>query len=425
AMSKKESCLVCGMEGELDFNETYAFGFNATAGAGRKISEGRYNEDYKICGLCATEMELRVRELDGKNKENSVTVHLSIGDYVHPLDFHSLQMINEAIALNINSRLVVKGLVDKESLVKMLSFLKFDRERGKILDISSGYHQIIFLPLTDKISDTYAQFIYIEELLQFVKATGFKVRISLLTSSATILEQMFSMENAPPWAYALKLNNVRLDEVDDRINDIDAMEEIIRLKKYRDENSVLRVVLGLSHNPFSVYRIARELIQERQDWRSKMFELYPTVSNYAQRNARSESMEVKELVEPALGIMPKAPESSYEDERLIREAFETAERHKRESEADIITYTCGNIRKIIETKAGRVTREQEESVRKFAELFIKFYDEKKDVMTALYKKDVITAFAYEYHVVAWKRVNARRTANDAEAAIQARGENND
>ena len=424
-MSKKDSCLICGAEGSLKFCDTYAFGFNATAGTGRKISENKYIDKYKICSLCATEAELRRVVFEKEDKEGSIAVHLSIGDYVHPLDYTSVKNMMDIVSHKIDEGLLIDGPL-KIPFEKKLSFTK---EKDNAPRVFFDYYHLTFLPLFSKSKkfskiggDKYVQFTYMEQLLEFVKASGFKVRISPLMSGSKLFEQMFVWENAPSWAFPLKLNDVRLDELDDRVKDIEDMEKVINLKGKRDESSVLRVVIGLSRSGFSIYRLARESILKRKDWKWKMEEIYPVVVNYAQRNARSEYMEIKELVEPALGIIKSAPESSYEEERLIREAFGTVERHKGETDENRIAFICGNLKKIVESKSSyHAGKEQVEAMAMFAEAFVKFYAQKKERMTSLYKKDVINAFAYEYGQEMWA-IARERVAEDRKEGTKVEGE---
>ncbi|MEM0111688.1 MAG: hypothetical protein QXK90_02860, partial [Candidatus Parvarchaeota archaeon] len=408
AISKRESCLICGMEGELEFNETYAFGFKPTAGSGRKVSSGNYTT-YKICGLCATEMELRMKELGEGNKDNAATLQLSMGSYIHPLNPEIIERIREIAEFSVNSSLPPAG---KESGAGDSVAVKF--ERVNLVNSLTDCHQIVFLPSPNK-SDKYVQYIRIREMLNFIESTGFKIRILPVSASSVIPEEVFSMENTEPWVHALKLNSVHLDELDNRIKNIETIEKLVRLGKDWDENSVLRIIMNLSHNPFSIYRIVRELISEKyENPVYKLKEFYPVVFDYAQRNAVSEIMEIKELVEPALGIMPSAPESPYEDEKLIREALKVTERHKNESEADILSYICGNIRSLAgEGTWGKyMTAEREEAIRKFAERFLIFYKEKMAVMNSSRREDVIAAFGYEYHIAMWKKVNEKKAAKN-------------
>ena len=428
-MSKKDSCLICGAEGSLEFRDTYAFGFNATAGTGRKISENRYTDKYKICSLCATEAELRMVVFEKKDKEGSVAVHLSIGDYVHPLDYTGVKSMMDIVSHKIDDRLSINGPLGKNTLDGKLSFIK---EKDNALKVFFDYYHLTFLPLFSKSKkfsktggDKYVQFTYMEQLLEFVKASGFKVRISPLMSGSKLFEQMFIWENAPSWVFPLKLNDVRLDELDDRVKDIEDMEKVINLNGERDISSVLKVALGLSRSSFSIYRLARESILDRKDWKGKTNAFYPVVVDYAQRNARSEYMEIKELVEPALGIIKSAPESSYEEERLIREAFDTVERHRGETDEDRMAFICGNLKRILESKSSyRAGKEQVEAMAKFAEVFVKFYARKKERMTSLYKKDVINAFAYEYGQEMWA-IARERVTEDRKEGTKVEGEKYD
>lgn len=425
AMSKKDSCLICGDEGTIGFSDVFAFGFNATAGTGRKISEGKYNKGYKICGMCATEMELRTREFNQSEKESSVAVHLSIGDYVHPLNFRNVRDMMGTVLTKLDPAMQAGAPLDKESFLEKVS-MGFQKEKGEVVKVPAGYHYLTFLPLkVGKRSEKYIQFTYIEELLRFVKATGFKVRVSSLTSSVGPMEQMFLIESAPSWSYPLKLGDVHIDEIDERLKDIDDMERVIGIKgrgKER-EGTVLRVVMGLSRSYLSIYRIAREFMLDRRIWNSKVIEeYYPVVHDYAQRNAKSENMEIEELVKPALEIKLSPPKSSYDDERLIRAAFETVDRHGEESEADAVTFVCGNIASMLKTQFGGLGREGEEAIDRFAKAFVRFYFEKKSSMSSLYKKDIINAFAWVYHKGMWDRVVRNKTVVKDVSMDQARGE---
>ncbi|MDA8055869.1 MAG: hypothetical protein M0Z77_09545 [Thermoplasmatales archaeon] len=438
-MSKKESCLMCGAEGKLTFSDVYAFGFKATSGTGRKISENRYVEDYRICPLCATESELR--KIEFGDISDSLTLHVSIGDYVHPLDYTTVKSITDATLKQIGTGIEIKGVPKSIDLYDKLSFA---HEGDTRFHVFFDHHHLAFLPDSWgnlRGGDTYPKFLYINYLLHFIKATGFKVRVSPLTSGAKLFEQTFLWENAPSWVAPMGLSEVRLDEIEDRLDDLDTIKKVVDLDG-GDESSTLRVVFSLSRSRFSIYRLVFESLKKR-NLRSISSDLYSAIRNYAQKNANGENMgtngvenigkannrsDVKgidDLVKSALEIMAKAPEGFYEDERLVREAFDTIDRHRKEPDSEIAIYIRGNIATVAKRSndeylrhGGDLTGSQQASIANFAETFVKFYNERRDKMSSPYRKDVISAFAIEYHFQKWNLVNERKEKKEGREALE-------
>lgn len=424
-MTKKESCLICGAGGSLTFSDTNAFGFKATSGTGRKISENRYVEDYKICSLCATEAELR--KIEFGDSDSSLTLHVSIGDYVHPLDYTAVKNITDATLKQTSVGIQVKGIPKLRDPLDKLSFV---HEGDRRFHVFFSHYHLAFLPDSWgelRGGDTYPKFIYMDYLIHFIKATGFKIRVSSLTSGTRLFEQTFLWENAPSWANSLGLNDVRLDEIEDRLEDLDTIEKVASFDGW-DVSSLLRVVSVLSRSRFSVYRLVRDTLKKK-DLRSISPDFYRAIRNYAQKNANGENMEtnsvknmkeaknwsdvkgIDDLVKSAMEITVKAPEGFYEDERLIREAFDTVDRHRKEPDSEITTYIVGNIARIAQRSneeylkhGSDLTKTQQGSINNFAETFVKFYNERKDRMSSPYRKDVISAFAIEYHIQKWNKV---------------------
>ena len=67
---------------------------------------------------------------------------------------------------------------------------------------------------------------------------------------------------------------------------------------------------------------------------------------------------------------------------------------------------------------GDLTGSQQASIANFAETFVKFYNERRDKMSSPYRKDVISAFAIEYHFQKWNLVNERKEKKEGREALE-------
>ncbi len=405
APSKIDACIFCGRKGEIPFRETHAFGYSATSGTGRKVSELNYVKDYKVCSLCATEAEMRIKvfrdySLKG-NEDNVLSLHVSMGDYVHPFDVSSfVEEINYKLK---NEHTGLAGKDDNDVFVMRLSKIRVDTSKYFF-----DYHYLSFTPIRSE-KEKYDQFLLLLNVLHDVRASGFKVRISALVSGSRLFKEMFVWENAPPWVVSLGFDEIRIDEIDVKIRKADIIWKLKGSVRTEKEmvSAIARIISTLARDEFSIYSIVMGLAAEMESVRRGFFikNMYPDVNYYAQKYARNEYMEMEKLVEPALGIVRgknSNPESGNDDTWIIRTAFETIERERRESEKDIVSMIAGNIRdKVMRDSDSLYNQDVENSIRQFSENFIEYYREHNGRLNSMSKRDIINAFGFEYHARKW------------------------
>jgi hypothetical protein len=415
APSKRETCIFCGRKGELPFRETSAFGYSATAGTGRKVSELRYVEDYKVCRLCAAEAEMRINIFEDSfdsGGDNIISLHVSMGDYVHPFDVSSLI---ENIKNNVSNERIFNAPVDKKKQDFKLRLSKIKRDAAQYY---FDYHYLSFAPIK-KDTEKYDQFLYLLDILHSIRATGFKIRISPLVSGSRLFEEMFVWENAPSWVSSLRLDRIRIDEIDEKITKVDIIWHLMGNKRTEKEraSAISRCISTLARAEFSIFTIVRDLAanMEVDKRRSFIEKMYPEVDYYAHKYAESEYMDMKELVEPALGIVRgkySNPESGNDDTWIIRTAFETVERQRREAEEDMASMIAGNIRaQVMRDSDSFYNADVENSIKFFSENFIRYYKERIGRLNSMNKRDIVNAFGFEYHARKWGLKSQRENAN--------------
>ncbi len=414
--SKEGVCIQCGGTFETtELKKKWVFGYKATAGTGLKVSSTD-SEMYKgsICRLCIFENILRTRAVNNSSN-NSICLQTYIGDFLPPIN------ISNVIDLTFPDLVSHEDHHNEGESIK----IKIGRKKIDIFD----HHTVSFLGVDkenypDNMREEYT---LIKSILNIIRKTGIKFKISSMFISETPFISMFLWDNPPAWIKHFSLNNVRIDQIDRSFYILDLIGRISRLEK--GEKSIPGIISKLMRNKYNIYlllwegftknntrgsvfsksrsRKLRNMLEGDEEWKGiRMFE-----EAYINMEERSE---MDRLVEKALNIVFQNPETNNEHTWIIRLALSVYERGYR------LAKKTGNFDDLKEKIAGRLWevakrtnmsngikngggQKTQQSVIDFSNAFVDFlnniFDGLPDQET---RRDIISQFALLYNIKKWK-----------------------
>ncbi|MEM0134226.1 MAG: hypothetical protein QXU18_03230 [Thermoplasmatales archaeon] len=397
---KRYACIQCGRYSKEALTEDRVFGFNPTAGGGKKLTRLVYSEDVngRICSLCRIENMLRKEEFRDvvEHGNEALTVQIFLGDFIAPVDISTIiSSLNEDIKKEIDDNLILR-LSAKEKMqlnYHALGFISKPRNSGTVPQICQ-------------------EFELLKKFLKLISETGFKIHITPLFNSQRILKPIFTWENAPGWVKELRWDSIRIDQVNETLKEIEFLETVSNIGRgQKDVPDVIAARLrgpdGLLNRAWEYYvRKGMKKLTFQHGNARKQFE------HFCQIHAEVLNMkEVERMVEAMCKMADKPPETNSEDRWAIQRAFEVYERGVAESwdEDDEINQIAGRIRAEAYRKVGGsgdkkdhqsiIDSESIEFAKAFVELMKKKYRGK--IPRSESRRNIEAEFSLLYHIRKW------------------------
>lgn len=354
---KKEMCAFTGAVGVVEYNEQVAFAMKARGFSNRTITALNNNTSH-ISKLFAEENKLRTSLF--KISDANLVIH-------H--DFFETQ-------LDID-REIIRACVTAKNELKLLrdGVVEFDKNEK----FHYSLYNLEYIKLSTKVTPT---FFLVRKCLRIMQELGIRSYISGIMTPYQPHKAAFHFENAPQFLIKLGWNSVRLNEIDEVLDEI---RLVLAFGKDRIESNLLKI--GQSRLAyFTIYYSLKE------DDKNKAYN--PLVQFYKKYKHKFPSMTVTEkLVELAVRI-DIGFKSSAEETWLIRTALEYLRKyHKQDnSREDIIQKMCGEIFRKKRMDKPNMNAIKDFSTAIYDELFMK--DWRGNIPTINQEKDWIYQFAF-------------------------------
>ncbi|MEM0136361.1 MAG: hypothetical protein QXU18_14240, partial [Thermoplasmatales archaeon] len=312
---KRYACIQCGRYSKETLKEDRAFGFNPTAGGGRKLTRLVYSDDLngRICNLCRTENRLRKEEFKDTLKQNkaALAVQIFLGDFITPVDISQIILsLNEDIRSEIDDNLTLK-----------LS----EREKMQI-----NYHALGFISRphgSENVPQISSEFYLLRRLLELISGTGFKIHITPLFNSERILNPIFTWENSPGWVKELHWDSIRIDQVEDTLKEIKFLYDVAKIG--RGTKDLPDVIAARLRGPGGLLRKMWEynVRSGKKNLLIRSKEVKEEFGRFCMIHAELLNMkEIERMVEAVSKMVYKPPETNNDDRWAIQRAFEVYER---------------------------------------------------------------------------------------------------
>lgn len=391
---RSSMCVYCGIFAETSLKEENSFGIKATSGTGRKITVLKYDENKfngKICKYCLRENTLRRLQIDKENE--ALCIHVNLGDYYVPINLEDL----------------VKSLKETSSITGEIKIVNEVEKGSRIINIRLGkrskkelsYHMIFFTPKPRK---RVEEFYLLRNILDFIMKTGVKVKLSSLMSSKRIFSPMLEWDNAPSWVKNLKIDQIRIDDLEPVDMELKLIYNISRISG--SKNAISRVIHDVNRGRRGLFRILWQSIQDAPGI-PKLIK-YPSVIEgvewYMERYEKElNTRGMEKVVEEACGISTEPPKSNSDNTWIIREAMKVYLRYFRNDDKDLKEKIAGRLWEYANRQKFSGKQTQLHCLG-FSDIFVDLMrsEFKKRIPGTEYRKDLISQFALMYNIEKWK-----------------------
>lgn len=403
---KSDSCIQCGAFSNISLKDENVFGYNATAGTGLKVSSLVYGDKFngRICIYCNKENLLRKKEMGG-DRNKSLSLITFFGDYLVPVKVSDVLSL---IDFGVNPTSPDEVSIQNDKLSLKMRIGKTQKELN--------FYTIFFIEKPKKTktsSEKDKEFNLIYGILKIIRKTGLKIKLSPLSSNVSASKPIFSWENSRSWISELELNEVRLDELESKLNLLQLIDEISRINPKRKGvtfviSNLLRSKRGL-YTSFWGNTIASGKIQLDR-------EIVRGIEEYVKKYSKEEyEMNMKELVKEACCISTKGPKTNNDHTEIIRLALEIYIRNLKEEDAQLSEIISGRIWE----RAKRMNYARKEALEcslRFSSNFVKLMrlEFKNSIPGPEHRKDIIAQFAILYNVAKWDELKAKKINMEVE-----------
>ena len=398
---KASMCVYCGIFAETPLKEENSFGIKATSGTGRKITVLKYDENKfngKICKYCLRENTLRRSEI-GKENE-ALCLHVHLGDYYVPVNLDNIINSLKDVSSKIGD---IKIEYEEEGKTSRKAILRVGKRSKKDL----GYHMIAFISKPGK---RVEEFYRLYNLLDFMLKTGVKIRLTSLISSKRIFKPMFEWDNAPSWVKNLKMNEIRIDQLESVNRELKLMYDISRISG--SKNALAWVIHDVNRGKRGIFQILWRSILSNSGDASLI--RYPKVKEGVEWYMEKYEKEInkagmEKVVDEACGVSTKGPTSNNDNTWIIREAMKVYLKYPKNSDKDLKEKIAGKIWDYA-NRQKYSGKETQMHCLGFSDAFVDLMrsEFKQRIPGNDYRKDLISQFALMYNIEKWKRIKNRK-----------------
>ena len=393
---KSSMCVYCGIFAETPLKEENSFGIKATSGTGRKITVLKYDENKfngKICKYCLRENTLRRAEL-GKQSE-ALCVHINLGDYYVPINLENLV---DSLKETSSRTGEIKIEYEIEKIDRNIT-IRFGRRSKREL----SYHMIFF---TAKPRKRIEEFYFLSNVLDFILKTGVKVKLTSLMSSKRIFVPMLEWDNAPSWIKNLKIDIIRIDELESVNIFLKLIYGISRING--SKNAISWVIHDVNRGRRGLFQILWRSIQDTPG--SSSLNKYQSVKEgvewYMEKYEKElNTRGMEKIVDEACGISTEPPKSNNDNTWMIREAMKVYLRYFRDDDKDLKEKIAGRLWEYANRQKFSGKQSQAHCLG-FSDSFVDLMrsDFKKRIPGNEFRKDLISQFALMYNIAKWRQI---------------------
>lgn len=383
---KKEMCAFTGGKAYSKYEDAKTHGVNALGFNNRTFNKLSLKaKQNKISDLFSAELEIR-NYLQSKSDFTSC-IYYDFCEYtIHLHKENTLEVLNriskgtDAVIDKANYRIEVKD-----------SKTKMDFNLYNVSFENIGYN----------ISDNVK---FVLEKLEIIQQTGLRIFTTGIISPYISHNEIFVFENCLPIIKRLGWDKVRIDEIKERIKEI---ELLAALSKGKTKRSIVStsLLLGYSQNVRAVFTALAQLDDKNKN---QAFEKLKNSIHLLKRFRNYDMSTMKQLAEIARQMVRPKSNTASQSSRIIRDALDIVKKlykegyTKTEDRETYIGQICGAMEQILRSNQGdsNFVKPFAESV--YDELFVKEWKMKMPNSNRL--RDWVNEFAYWYKEEGWTYV---------------------
>ena len=351
------------------------------------------------------------------NTTTPLCIQIYTGDYMPNIDAGN---ILKTLALSFNT---IKNNVEvnKENNYSL-------NLGGKVRIPIIDHHNLYFIDRpqdTKPNKTTIAEFNLLFNILKFIQKSGFKIKLTSMFISGGTFYYTFKWESPPAWIKELKLDELRIDQIDSALYLLNLINKIARLG--RGEKDLPEVISSLIQNKMNIYtqiwnKIINKIINKKNiNFQIKKF-LFENCENNESILKKYEEMfkmedektKVEELAIIACNIDSKykGPKTNNDNTRIIRTAMDVYERNRldklgkiNKNLKDIQQKIGGELFDTATRRNDYAGKELEDACIDFGNKFVDFiHNEYGDMPNQQIKRDIISQFGLLYNIHKWEIV---------------------
>lgn len=301
---KTEMCAFCGKRATEDYRKEKAFGIKAL-GFNNRTNNTLKSKTNKICTLCAQELRMRLSLYQKFSKSNSI-VYYDFGDYhLNFIKKGPLTILHNLFGVGVeNGNWEIQLTIDPKNL------------------FNYNLYNLNFENISDNVK---GNFYYVHRTLKLVRTYGFRVSTTSIISPSNHHNEIFVFENCMPFVKQLGWDRIRIDEVENRLAEMNLLLALGR-------NVLVSNVLSYAEDRKSLFSGFYHLSEaDRGKVRNKLRE-------FAESNEEEFSMSVMDKLTDVAVQIKWGYGSGSEETWMIRESLDIlkdCEKEKRDRDTTI------------------------------------------------------------------------------------------
>lgn len=311
---KIEMCLFTARRASEGYSSAKAHGIKALGFSNRTINTLK-NDENRISSLFNYEIEMRKGFINDKVGFNSC-IYYDFGEYI----------------INYDTRKLLDTLAQAKEF-------QHDGQHFQVIIDKKGFNYNLYGMNFEKISENVeGNFYYIQRNLKLVKATGFRIFTTSIISPYHSHKEIFVFENCMPFVKALGWDRIRIDEVEDRLQELNLFLTL-------GSNKLTGNVLSFAEDRRAIFSAFQELKEDDKVKARNSFTKF--INNHKELSMST----MKNLAEMAIQMARPQSGSSSQETKIIRNALDilkVCNKEKRNRETTI-GHIVGELRQIAKT----------------------------------------------------------------------------
>lgn len=334
--NKTQMCMFTGAVSGYEYNDAKTFGVAALGFSNRSINTLK-NDTNNISQLFFRETALRKKDLTHDfytaqlDKQPDAVIYYDFGEYfVDVLKQEILKLLSKVFPFNLKEK--IEGAT-----------LRFD-------DLAYDYNPygMNFQEIGYTIEGNF-DFIY--RMLILIKSTGFRIFTTSIITPYHAHKEMFVFENCMPIMKELGWDRIRLDEIDERIQEMELLKSLG--KKGKEEKLIPSHLLNYARDQRYLFTAFAQVDSED---REKVRGMLVSFIDSLEEKERQKLMSVmNDLAQIAIEMVRPKSNTGSQESWIIRESLKVLDaRQKEERDKEtIIEHVAGDLKNTLRNRSHR------------------------------------------------------------------------
>jgi len=313
--AKNNMCIFTGGKANESYGTEKSHGIKALGFNNRTVNTLKSTEQ-RVSSLFNKEIGLRKGLIDDKQGQFNSCIYYDFGEYL----------------INIDTRILLDVLSQAKEFIH-------DSQNFQVVLDKNKFNYNLYGINFEKISDNVeGNFYFIQRNLKLIKNTGFRIYTTSIISSYRYHNEMFVFENSMPFVKTLGWDKIRIDEIEDRLNELNLFLTL-------GSKKLISNILNYAEDRRSVFSAIRNLTEDDKKKSIGSF------TKFIKKNKEYGMSTMKTLAELAIQMARPQSSSSSQETRLIRDSLDilklcTKEKRDRET---TIGHIIGQLRQLAKT----------------------------------------------------------------------------